>query len=163
MFRLAPSTCWVHPALVRQGRVVVGGRRRLLARLAPCAPATCDCSQHASAPSGSVSPGWRSSWGSSGLLSPCSSSLVGLPSVGCALIGHPTHLDLGSGPGEPLMPLHFLLTRAGGCHRGLHFYRFLRDRQHGGPFQTSSMGPESLRMLEFLYFTCSCVGDSSPP
>ena len=80
--------------------------------------------------------------GSSGLLSPCSSSLVGLPSVGCALMGRPTHLDLGSGLGEPLMQLHFLLAHAGSCRGGLRFCRFMRDGRRRGPFQASSAGPE---------------------
>ena len=132
----------MHPALVRRGLVVVGERRQLLARLVSCTPATCDCSQHTSAPSGSISPRWWNSWRSSGLLSPCGSSLVGLPSISCALIGHPTHLDLGSGLGEPLIPLHFLLTRAGGCRGGLHFCRFLQGGRRGGPFRMSSAGPE---------------------
>ena len=101
--------------------------------------------------------------GLSGLLSPCSSSLVGLPSVGYVLMGRPTHLDLGSGLGEPLMQLHFLLAHAGGCGGGLRFCRFLQDGRRRGPFQASSAGPESLQMLEFLCFTCSCVGGSSPP
>ena len=140
-----------------------GGGGQLLAGLAPCAPAACGCSRHTSAPGGGVSPGWRSSWGSSGLLLQCSSFLVGLPSVICALMGRPTHLDLGSGLGEPLMQLHFSLAHAGGCRGGLRFCRFLRDRRRRGPFQASSAGPESLQMLEFLCFTCSCVGGSSPP
>ena len=139
------------------------GGGQLLAGLAPCAPAACGCSRHTSAPGGGVSPGWRSSWGSSGLLLQCSSFLVGLPSVSCALMGRPTHLDLGSGLGEPLMQLHFLLAHAGGCRGGLRFCRFLRDWRRRGPFQASSAGPESLQMLEFLCFTCSCVGGSSPP
>ena len=142
---------------------MVGGRSQLLAGLPPCAPATCGCSRHTCAPSRSVSPRWRNSWRSSSLLSPYSSFSIGLPSVSCALMRHPTHLNLGSGLGEPLMPLHFLLTHAGGCHGGLHFYQFLQDGRHRGPFQTSSTDPESLQMLEFLCFTCSYVRDSSPP
>ena len=107
--------------------------------------------------------GSESSWRSSSLLSPYNSSLISLPSISCALIRHPTHLNLGSGLSEPLIPLHFLLTHASSYRRRLHFYQFLQDRQHRGPFQTSSTDPKSLQMLEFLYFTCSYVGDSSPP
>ena len=100
---------------------------------------------------------------SSILLSPYNSSLISLPSISCALMRHPTHLNLGSGLSEPLIPLHFLLTYASSYHRRLHFYQFLQDRQHRGPFQTSTIGPESLQMLEFLYFTCSYVVISSSP
>ena len=158
---ILPLVECARPWFSRGGWWLVGGQ--LLAGLAQCAPAACGCSRHTSAPGGGVSPGWRSSWGSSGLLSPCSSSLVGLPSVGCALMGRPTHLDLGSGLGEPLMQLHFLLAHAGGCRGGLRFCRFLRDGRRRGPFQASSAGPELLQILEFLCFTCSCVGGSSPP
>ena len=91
------------------------------------------------------------------------SSLISLPSISCALIRHLIHLNLGSGLSEPLIPLHFLLAHASSHHRRLHFYQFLQDRQHRGPFQTSSTGPESLQMLEFLYFTYSYVGISSKP
>ena len=142
---------------------MVGEKRQLLARLAPCTSATCDYSQHTSAPSKSISPRERNSWRSSSLLSPYNSSLISLPSISCALIRHPNHLNLGSGLSEPLIPLHFLLTHASSYRRRLHFYQFLQDRQHRGPFQTSSTDPESQQMLEFLYFTCSYVGDSSPP
>ena len=126
-------------------------------------PATCDYSQHTAAPSKSISPRYRNSWRSSSLLSPYNSSLISLPSISCALIRHPTHLNLGSGFSEPLIPLHFLLTNASNHHRRLHFYQFLQDRQHRGPLQTSSIGPQSLQMLEFLYFTCSYVEISSKP
>ena len=126
-------------------------------------PATCDYSQHTAAPSKSISPRYRNSCRSSSLLSPYNSSLISLPSISCALRRHPTHLNLGSGFSEPLIPLHFLLTHASSHHRRLHFYQFLQDRQHRGPLQTSSIGPQSLQMLEFLYFTCSYVGISSKP
>ena len=141
---------------------MVGAKRKLLARLAPCTTATCDYSQPAAAPSKSISPRQRNSWRSSSLLSPYNSSLS-LTSISCALMRHPTHLNLGSGLSEPLIPLHFLLTHASSYHRRLQFYQFLQDRQHRGSFQTSTTGPESLQMLEFLYFTCSYVGVSSPP
>ena len=139
---------------------MVGEKRQLLARLAPCTPATCDYSQHTAASSKSISPRKQNSRRSSSLLSPYNSSLISLPSISCALMRHPTHLNLGSGLSEPLIPLHFLLTHASSYHRRLHFYQFLQDRR---PFQTSSTGPESLQMLEFLYFTCSYVGISSKP
>ena len=100
---------------------------------------------------------------SSTLLSPYNSSLISLPSISCALRRHPIHLNLRSGFSEPLIPLHFLLTHASSYHRRLHFYQFLQDRQHRGPLQTSSTGPKSLQMLEFLYFTCSYVEISSKP
>ena len=133
-----------------------------MAILAQCTPATCDYSQHTAATSKSISLRKRNSRRSSSLLSPYNSS-ISLPSISCALMRHPIHLNLGSGLSEPLIPLHFLLTHASSRHRRLHFYWFLQDRQHRGPFQTSSTGPESLQMLDFLYFTCSYVGVSSPP
>ena len=140
---------------------MVGEKRQLLARLAPCTPATCDYSQHTAATNKSISPRQRNSWRSSSLLSPYNS--ISLPSISCALMRHLIHLNLGSGLSEPLISLHFLLTHASSHHRGLHFYQFLQDRQHRGPFQTSTTGPESLQMLEFLYFTCSYVEISSSP
>ena len=139
---------------------MVGAKRQLLARLALCTPATCDYSQHTAAPSKRISLRYRNSWRASSLLSPYNSSLISLPSISCALMRHLIHLNLGSGLSEPLMPLHFLLTHASSHHRRLHFYQFLQDRC---PFETSSTGPESLQMLEFLYFTCSYVGLSSKP
>ena len=141
---------------------MVGEKRQLLARLAPCTPATCDYSQHTAALSKSISPRYRNSRRASILLSPYNSSLS-LPSISCALMRHPIHLNLGSGLSEPLIPLHFLLNHASSHHRRLHFYQFLQDRQHRGPFQISSTGPESLQMLEFFYFTCSYVEISSSP
>ena len=73
------------------------------------------------------------------------------------------HPNLRSGPSEPPTPLHFSLTHASSHHRRLHLHQLLQDRQHRGPFQTSTTGPESLQMLEFLYFTCSYVEISSKP
>ena len=136
---------------------MVGEKWQLLARLAPCTPATCDYSQHTSAPSKSISPRKRNSWRSSILLSPYNSFLISLPSISCALMRHLIHPNLGSGLNEPLIPLHFLHTHASSYHRRLHFYQFQQDRHHRGPFQTSSKDPESLQMLEFLYFTCLYV------
>ena len=127
---------------------MVGERRQLLARLVSCTPATCDCSQHTSAPSGSISPRWWNSWRSSGLLSPCGSSLVGLPSISCALIGHPTHLDLGSGLGEPLIPLHFLLTRAAAAAEDCTSVGFCRA---GGAGVLSGR-------LQRAWSDCGCLG-----
>ena len=91
---------------------MVGEKRQLLARLAPCTPATCNYSQHTAAPSKSISPRQRNSWRALSLLSPYNSSLISLTSISCALIRHLIHLNLGSGLSEPLIPLHFLLTHA---------------------------------------------------
>ena len=133
MLHLAPHTCSVHPTLVQQRQIVVGEKRQLLARLAPCTPATCDYSQPTAATSKSISSRQQNSRRSSSLLSPYNSSLINLPSISYALRRHPIHLNLRSGFSEPLIPLHFLLTHASSYHRRLHFYQFLQDRQHRGP------------------------------
>ena len=159
----ASHTRWAHQTLVQQRQTVVGEKRQLPARPAPCTPATCDHSQPTAATSKSISPRQQNSRRSSSLLPPHNSSLTSPPSISRALRRHPIHPNLRSGPSEPPTPLHFSLTHASSHHRRLHLHQLLQDRQHRGPFQTSTTGPESLQMLEFLYFTCSYVEISSKP
>ena len=142
---------------------MVGEKRQLLARPAPCTPATCDYSQPTAATSKSISPRQQNSRRSSSLLPQVISSLISPPSISCALRRHPTHPNLRSGPSEPLIPLHSPPTHASSHHRRLHLYQPPQDRQHRGPLQTSPTGPKSLQMPEFMHFTHSYVEISSKP
>ena len=159
----APHTCRARPTPVKQRQTVVGEKRQLLARPAPCTPATRDHSQPTAATSKSTSSRQQNSRRSSNPPPPHSPSPTSPPPTSRALRRHLTHPNLRSGPSEPPTPLHLPLTHAGSHHRRSHLHQPPQDRQHRGPPQTSSTGPKSPQMPESLHFTCSHAETSSKP
>ena len=130
---------------------MVGEKRQLLARLAQCTPVTCDYKVAELLEVFKLAVSIQLLPHQSTINQLCIDEASDSPKLGVWAYS------------EPLIPLHFLLTHASSHHIRLHFYQFLQDRQHRGPFQTSTTGPESLQMLEFLYFTCSYLEISSKP